>query len=424
MLALGVTSFFTDVGSEMIFPLLPAFIAALGGGAAFLGLVEGAADALSSLLKLASGELADRSDRKKPLVLLGYGIAGAVRPLVSFAGLPWHVLAVRLTDRVGKGIRTAPRDVLLAASAPPDQVGRAFGLHRAMDHAGAVVGPLVAAGLLGLGLELRDVFLATIVPGALAMIALAVVREPRPITPALPGDAPATVDDAAGTTAIAATTSPVAATPAASAPAASPPGPPRRALPPPLRRYLIALAIFALGHSSDAFLLLRASELGVATAALPLLWSAFHVVKLISAYVGGGWADRVPRTRLVLAGWAIYAATYLAFGLASQAWHAWALFLAYGLFFGLTEPAEKALVKDLAPEAVRGRAFGAYHFVLGASAVPAGLLTGWLWQTWSALVALATGAALAAVAAVALIAARLDVARPAEGPTAAAPSAE
>lgn len=393
VLALGVTSFFTDVGSEMIFPLLPAFIAALGGGAAFLGLVEGAADALSSLLKLASGELADRSDRKKPLVLVGYGIAGAVRPLVAFAGVPWHVLAVRLTDRVGKGIRTAPRDVLLAAAAPPGQVGRAFGLHRAMDHAGAVVGPLVAAGLLGLGLELRDVFLATIVPGALAMIALLVVREPARPAPALRGDAPATVDDAAGTATVA---------------PASAPSSPARALPGPLRRYLVVLAIFALGNSSDAFLLLRASELGVATAALPILWSVFHVVKLVSAYVGGGWADRVPRTRLVLAGWAIYAATYLAFGLAAEAWHAWALFVAYGLFFGLTEPAEKALVKDLAPEAVRGRAFGAYHFVLGACAVPAGLLTGWLWQTWSAFVALAVGAGLAAVAAVALVAARLD----------------
>lgn len=390
VLALGVTSFFTDVGSEMIFPLLPAFIAALGGGAAFLGLIEGAADALSSLLKLASGELADRSERKKPLVLIGYGIAGAVRPLVALAALPWHVLAVRLTDRVGKGIRTAPRDVLLAAAAPPDQVGRAFGLHRAMDHAGAVVGPLIAAGLLGLGLELRDVFLATIIPGALAMVALLVVREPPRSAPPLTGDAPATIDDAAGTTATAGA---------------------ERRLPAPLRRYLVALAIFALGNSSDAFLLLRASELGVGTAALPLLWAAFHVVKLVSAYVGGGWADRVPRTRLVLAGWAIYAAAYLAFGLASAAWHAWALFVAYGVFYGLTEPAEKALVKDLAPEAVRGRAYGAYHFVLGACAVPAGLLTGWLWQTWSALVALTAGAALAAVAAVALVAARIDVPR-------------
>ncbi len=377
--ALGLTSFFTDVGSEMVFPLLPAFIATLGGGAAFLGLVEGVSDAVSSLLKLVSGEVADRSERKKPLVLLGYGIAGVVRPLMAFATAPWHVLGIRLTDRVGKGIRSAPRDVLLAAAAPTDQVGRAFGVHRAMDHAGAVVGPLVAAMLLGIGWAPRDVFLAAVVPGALAIGALLLVREP-------PSEATARVV-------------------ASVAPDGSPS---RRRLPPRLRRFLVILAIFALGNSSDAFLLLRARELGVATATLPLLWSAFHVVKLASAWIGGAWADRVPRTRLVLAGWAIYAVTYLAFGMASTTWHVWALFGVYGTFFGLTEPAEKAMVKDLAPPEVRGRAFGAYHFVEGVAAVPAGLLTGFLWQTWSATVALAAGAALAAVAALALALSRLD----------------
>lgn len=377
VLALGLTSFFTDVGSEMIFPLLPAFLVTLGGGAAFLGLVEGAADALSSLLKLASGELVDRSERKKPLVLLGYGIAGLARPLVAFATSPWHVLGIRLTDRVGKGIRTAPRDVLLAAAAPPDQVGRAFGLHRAMDHAGAVVGPLIAAGLLGLGLSVRDVFLAAAVPGALAMVALIAVREPTSTRPAVASfEAPVPSDG--------------------------------RRLPPPLRRFLVVLGVFALGNSSDAFLLLRARELGVAAAVLPLLWAAFHVVKLISSWLGGAWADRVPRTRLVVAGWGVYAVTYVGFALAREPWHAWVLFLLYGTFFGLTEPAEKALVKDLAPLPVRGRAFGAYHFVVGASAVPAGLLTGWLWQTFGAGLSLQVGATLAATAAMGLLLARIE----------------
>jgi MFS family permease len=375
--ALGLTSFFTDVGSEMIFPLLPAFLVTLGAGAAFLGLVEGAADALSSLLKLASGELVDRSERKKPLVLLGYGIAGLVRPLAAFATAPWHVLGIRLTDRVGKGIRSAPRDVLLAAAAPPDQVGRAFGLHRAMDHAGAVVGPLLAAALLGLGLSMREVFLAAVVPGALAMVALVLVREPG-------------------------ATSRVTAAVEAPIPARG------RRLPPPLRRFLVALGLFALGNASDAFLLLRARELGVAAATLPLLWAAFHVVKLVSSWLGGAWADRVPRTRLVVLGWCVYAVTYVGFALARDPWHVWALFLLYGTFFGLTEPAEKALVKDLAPPEVRGRAFGAYHFVVGASALPAGLLTGWLWQTFGARMSLQVGATLAAAAAITLVLARID----------------
>jgi MFS family permease len=369
--ALGLTSFFTDVGSEMIFPLLPAFLAGLGASPAFVGLVEGLADATASVLKLVSGRLADRAATKKPLVLVGYGIAAAVRPLVALAAAPWHVLAIRSADRVGKGLRSSPRDALLAALAPPGQAGRAFGLHRAMDHAGAVVGPLVASLLLGLGWSPRRVFLLTIVPGALSVLSVLVVREPPAPAPPAP----------------------------ASAPAKAPGGP----LPRPLVTYCAIVTLFCLGNSSDAFLLLRARSAGVELAALPALWTWLHVVKLAGTYAGGGWADRWPRARLIALGWATYSLTYLGFALASRPWQVWGLFTAYGLYYGLSEPAEKALVGELAPAAVRGRAFGTYNFLTGASAVPAGLLTGGLWQAFGPAVALGTGAALAAAASALLL---------------------
>jgi MFS family permease len=372
VVALGLTSFLTDVGSEMIFPLLPVFVASLGAGTAFLGLVEGAADATSSLLKLASGYVADRAPAKKPLVLLGYGIATFVRPLVALASAPWHVLAVRVTDRVGKGIRTTPRDVLLAAAVPATEVGRAFGFHRAMDHAGAVVGPLLATALLAAGLSMRSVFLAAVVPGMLALLSLLTVREAA---------APAQehVETARG-----------------------------QRLPRALRSYLVIVALFALGNSSDAFLLLRARDLGVPIASVPLLWAVFHVAKLVSSYFGGDLSDRVPRVRLVIAGWSVYALTYAAFALAREPWHVWALFVVYGTYYGLTEPTEKALVKDLADASIRGRAYGLYNFTIGITAVPASVLTGWLWQAFGPAVALGMGAAMAIVASLALLTWRSD----------------
>ena len=371
VLLLGVTSFFADLGSEMIFPLLPVFmVGTLGATPAFLGLVEGLADATASVLKLASGYAMDRLHRRKGPVLFGYALAGATRPLIALATLPWHVLAARVVDRVGKGTRATPRDVMIASAALPGQVGRAFGFHRAMDHAGAVVGPLVATGLLLLGLELRTVFLCAAVPSVMAVIAVAFVREPpRALTRE-----------------------------SSSSPATRP-----RHLAPDLKSFFVILGVFSLANSTDAFLLLRAKEMGVPVAALPLLWAALHVSKLVSSYLGGAWADRMSRVRLIAMGWCVYAVTYAAFGLASQPWQAWALMLVYGTYYGLTEPAEKALVRELSAEHERGRAFGFYNFVSGASAIPAGLLTGWLWQSRGAETALLVGAGCAVVAAALLI---------------------
>lgn len=369
VIALGLTSFFADVGSEMIFPLMPAFLATLGATPVFLGLLEGAAEATASTVKLLAGRLADDPSRRKKLVVAGYGLAALARPLVALATSPWHVLGVRLTDRVGKGIRGAPRDALIAAAVPRRDAGRAFGVHRAMDHAGAVVGPLVAAALLAAGLSVRAVFALAAIPSVLSVLALRGV----------PSAAPAVAVRAQA--AISAEPKPTELG---------------------FRAYLAILLVFALGSSSDAFLLLRAKELGVAARGLPLLWAAFHVVKVVSARAGGSLADRVSRPRLVLAGWLVYASGYAGFAMARAPWQAVTLLVVYGASAGLVEPAEKALVKDLVPAGRLGRGFGWYNFVLGIAAIPAGLLTGGLWTFAGPKIALGVAGGFAACAAVAL----------------------
>jgi MFS family permease len=373
VILLGVTSLVTDAGTEMIFPLLPVFlVGTLGATPTYLGLIEGAADAVSSLLKIVAGWISDRVGRRKPLVLFGYGLASAVRPLVGLATAPWQVLAIRVTDRVGKGVRSAPRDALIADAVDDSNAGRAFGFHQAMDHAGAVLGPLLATGLLAVGVTLRHVFLLAVVPGAIATAVVLFVR-----------DSPATQEGEGARPGFFATLAKL----------------PRR-----LKSYLAILAVFSLGNSSDAFLLLRARDLGVATALIPILWSVFHVAKVGSAFFGGGAADRTPRVWLILIGWVVYAATYAGFAFATKSWHVWMLFVVYGVYYGLTEPVEKALVRDLAPTELRGGAYGAYNFVVGASALPAGLLTGWLWQAFGPAVALGAGGVVATLAGALLLA--------------------
>lgn len=377
VLALGVVSFWTDLASEMIYPLLPVFLAGtLGAGAVALGAIEGAAESVAALTKLASGWWSDRLARRKPLVVVGYALAAAVRPLVAFAGSWGHVLAIRLADRVGKGLRGSPRDAWVADAVDPAERGRAYGFHRAADHAGALVGPLVAWALLaGLGLGLRELFLWALVPGAVAVLVLVafVPEGPRPAhAPAhTPGEARPQLRGAGR-----------------------------------LERrfwlYLAILFLFTLGNSTDAFLLLRATDLGVPTTLVPLLWALHHLVKAAFSTWGGSLSDRWGRRPLLVGGWLLYALVYLGFAGASDAWHVWALFVAYGLFFAATEGAEKALVADLVPAARRGVAFGWYHLAVGLGALPASLLFGLLWQRWGAGVAFGTGAGLAVVAALGL----------------------
>jgi MFS family permease len=374
VVTLGAVSLLTDVASEMIYPLLPLFLTTvLMAGPATLGAIEGVAESTAALVKLAAGLRSDRVKRRKPLIVFGYGLAALARPLVAIASTPGYVLLIRFTDRVGKGLRGAPRDALIADSTAPDQRGRAFGLQRSMDHTGALLGPLLATALLaGAHLPLRTVFLLAAIPG-LAGAALVVwkVRE-------------------AGSVA--------AADAAPKAPARTLDAIPRG----PLRRYLIILLLFTLGNSSDAFLLLRASDLGVRAAHLPLLWAWFHLVKAGSTLPLGALSDRMDRRRLIIAGWAVYALVYLGFARATEAWHAWALFAAYGLFYGLTEGVEKALLADLAPAHARAGAFGWHAFALGAGALPASVIFGALWQGAGPLWAFGLGAALAGASALLL----------------------
>ncbi len=406
VVALGVVSLLTDLSSEMIYPLLPLFLTTtLGAGALAVGAIEGVAEATASVLKLVSGAWSDRARRRKPLVVAGYCLAGAARPLIGLAGSWWTVLALRFTDRVGKGLRTSPRDALIGDAVEPARRGAAFGLHRAMDHAGAVVGPLVAAVLLrAAGLPLRTVFLLAAVPAAATVVVLVwAVREPR-----RPADPAAALPGAAGGAGGGAGPDPGRGVPSWRA---------LRDLDPGLRRLLLALVVFTLGNSTDAFLLLRLGQAGVAAGWIAVLWSAHHVVKAAAAAVGGPLSDRVGRRRAQLAGWAIYAAVYAGFAMAASRTALIALFLAYGLYFGVTEPVEKAWAVDLAAARRRGTALGAYHAAVGIAALPASLLFGLLWTRWGAPVAFASGAVLAGAAAALLL--RVPV-RPADGPAAAA----
>ncbi len=370
--SLGLVSLLTDASSEMIYPLLPAFLTGtLRAGPAFLGVVEGLAETVAAAVKIVSGNLSDRLPRRKPLVVAGYSLSSLVRPLVALATVPGHVLAVRVLDRVGKGMRGAPRDALLAEVVSPGDRGRAFGFQRAMDHAGAMVGPLLASAALLATSDLRVVFALAAVPAAFAVATLVLgVREDlRPVGPR--ADAP----------------------PASSA---SP-------LEPALVRYLGVLALFTLGNSSDAFLLLRAQEAGVALAALPALWALHHLVKAGASTWGGALSDRVGRRRAILLGWGVYAIAYAGFAVAGSPLEVASLFAFYGLFHALTEGAERALVADFAGGATRGRAFGLFHAVTGAALLPASLLTGLLWQRFGAPLALAAGGGLATLAALGLL---------------------
>jgi MFS family permease len=370
---LGLTSLLNDIASEMIYPLLPHFLLSVLHGDRFkLGAIEGAADSVASLLKLWSGGLSDRARRRKGYVLVGYILTVVTRPLIGVILTPWQLLTLRVGDRLGKGVRTSPRDALIADSTDPSIHGRAFGFHRAMDHLGAAIGPLLASGFLLLWPgpdSLRILFLLTLLPGILVVVLLLFgLRETPPTQP------------------------------------------PRERLHLTLqpfdrnfRLYLLALVVFTLGNSSDTFLLVRAGELGVPTVALPLLWSAFHVVKSTGNLLLGRAVDRFGPRRFIFLGWFVYGGVYLAFAVATAAWEVWVLFLSYALFYGLTEPAEKTLVAELAGNERKGLAYGWYNFAIGIATLPASLIFGRLYQVYGALTAFGWGAALAFVAAVLLM---------------------
>ena len=369
---LGWSSLFTDAATEMIYPLLPVYLSrVLGTGPLSLGIIEGVAEAVNSALKIVSGYVSDRRAKRRSIVIAGYALSSTARPLIALTtGWP-QVLLVRALDRTGKGIRGAPRDAMLARFAATAERGRIFGFHRAMDHAGAIVGPLVATAILFFAPgEYRLVFALTVIPGAIAVALLFLVPEPAAVAPI-----------------------PVASTGDAGV---RPEG--RRRL----FAFLAILLLFSLGNSADAFLLLRlADEIGNA-AYVPLLWSGLHVVKASLSTWGGTLSDRIGRKQVIVIGWLLYAIVYLGFAMDSTPQTLIAWFLIYGVFFALTEGAEKALVADLAPASSHGLAFGAYNTALGVGALGASIVFGLLYERFGAATAFTTGAALAASAALLL----------------------
>jgi len=364
---LGIVSLLNDTSSEMIFPLLPLFLTGtLGASPIVLGIIEGFADAVSSILKLVAGIISDRLGRRKPLIVTGYGLAAASRALIAAATAWPAVFLARLVDRTGKGLRSAPRDALIAEVTPPEHRGRAFGFHRALDHVGAVVGPLIATVLLSaMALDIRTVFYVALVPAVLSVTALAFLRE-------APVERP------------------------------SPPSPESTRLPRSFFVALVPIALFHASNASDAFLILQASRAGVATAVIPVLWGAHHVLRSALSTHAGARSDRTSRRRWLAAGWILYAAIYAVFPAARSTGAFFALFIVYALPFALTEGAERAWIASYARVNVGGRAFGAYHLTAGLSTLVGTLLFGVLYEEISPAVAFFTSAALAVAAAAAI----------------------
>jgi MFS family permease len=383
VLVISLVSLLNDASSEIIYPLLPLFLFSTLGATPFaIGLIEGAAESVSSLLKLFAGYFSDRRGSRKGWVVFGYALASTARPLLAFSTSWPQVLTIRLVDRVGKGIRTAPRDAMIADAAPLAERGLAFGFHRAMDHMGAVIGPLVGLIILLLvaddifaprASDFMKVFLVASLPAlSSVLVAAFFVREtPR--------------EERVGANGLE---------------------------PPPLtlggfdanfKRFLAILALFTLANSSDIFLILRTRQAGGSAVTIMLTWAALHTVKVLSSLVGGNLSDRLGRKTLIASGWLLYAAVYAGFAFVTSVSMAWVLFLIYGVYFGLAEGAEKALVADLVRAEQRGTAYGLYNLAFGITVFPASILMGLLWTWRGAQTAFLTGAAIGTLAAVLLL---------------------
>jgi MFS family permease len=362
---LSLISLLNDTASDMIYPLIPLYLSSvLMAGPRALGLIEGIAEATGSLLKLFSGVVMDRTRCAKPWIIVGYGLAGCSRPLLALAGSWVGVLFIRFADRIGKGLRTSPRDALLASSIAPDQRGLAFGLHRAMDNAGAVLGPLLAAALLSAGLVIKELFLLAAIPAAICLLLALLIREPKREYPAAPtAQFSWTMAD----------------------------------LPAVYKRYLAALALFTLGNSSNMFLLLRAKELGLPEAEVPLAWAMVSAIAMLFSTPLSALSDRFGRVRFIVGGWLAYGLFYWGLGelQADEPLLLFGWFAFYGLFSAATEGVEKALVADMAPSALIGTAYGWFNLIGGAMLLPASLLFGWLYQQGGAALAFGFSAACA-----------------------------
>ena len=370
IIILGLASLLTDISTEMVYPLLPMFLTqTLGASPAILGFIEGIAESVASLLRVFSGYISDRLGRRKPLAIAGYAASTLGKVFLVVAEAWPTVLAGRFVDRFGKGVRTAPRDALIADSADPARRGRAYGLHRAMDSLGATLGVVVAIVLLRSGAaNLRAIFLWSLIPAALGVGVLFFARDVR--------------SHRVGTHAPVLRWS---------------------VLPAKLRAYMLVVFLFTLGNSSNQFLLLRAQNLGVATAAVLVLYLVFNITYAVVAYPAGRLSDWVGRRTLLVAGYALYGLVYLGFGLASSPGSLWLLFPVYGLYMGVFDGVEKALVADLAPTSIRATAIGFHATLVGIGLLPASLLAGWMWTSFGPAVPFYFGGVLGCAAALAVL---------------------
>ena len=376
--AFGVTSFLNDTASEMAYWVLPAFLVSLGAGPAQLGLIEGIAESVASFAKLFSGYLADHANRRKPLVVAGYFVANAVKPLLAVVTAWWQILLIRFTDRLAKGVRGAPRDVMVAESVGKDRLGSAYGLIQSLDSAGAIAGPLAALVLLAHS-GIRSIFWAAAVPGTLAvMVALIFVREKRRPTMAIEI--------------------------AVSAKSGQPPSAPQLgdSLPASFFVVLGAVTLFSLGNSSDMFLVMRAQNVGIPVAMAPLLGLVFNVTYTLGSWPAGWFSDHISRKWMAAAGYLIFAGVYFIFGRAPSTLAIWITMAVYGLYYALTQPVLKALVVESVAEKTRGRALGIYFFASSVATLAASLITGELWKHYGASIPFYVSAALAIVASVVL----------------------
>lgn len=375
----GLTSFFNDTATEMAYWVLPAFLVSLGAGPAQLGLIEGIAESVASFAKLFSGYLTDRIDRRKPVVVAGYFVANAVKPLLAIVSAWWHVLLIRFADRLAKGVRGAPRDVMVAESVSKHRLGSAYGLIQSMDSAGAIAGPLAALVLLA-RYGIRSVFWAAAVPGALAvLVAVFGIRETTRRSD----------DDGA---------------PAAAARTASlAPAPSGDELPASFYFILLAVALFSLGNSSDMFLVLRAQNVGIPVSLAPLLGLVFNLTYTLGSWPAGWFSDRVSRRWIAAAGYLIFAGVYFMFGRAPSTLAIWITMAVYGVYYALTQPVLKALVVETVVQEVRGRALGVYFFLTSVATLAASLITGELWKHYGPSIPFYVSAAVGLISAMLLL---------------------
>jgi MFS family permease len=370
----GATSFFNDIATEMAYWVLPAFVVSLGGGPAALGVIEGIAESVAALGQLFSGYLTDRMTHRKPLVVAGYFAANVVKPFLAISTHWWHILLVRFSDRMAKGLRATPRDVMLAGSVPKSQIGSAYGLLQSMDSAGAVIGPLLALFILSRSGNVRTVFWWAAAPGALAFLAVLLAKEVRTVKASGRPDSPAST--------------------AAHLPA---------------RFYymLLAVLIFSLGNSSDMFLVLRAQQSGISLKFAPLLGLVFNLTYTLASWPAGWFSDRFSKPAIAVSGYVVFAATYFVFAKAPSHAALWIMMSCYGFYYALTSPVLRALVVETVPADSRGRAFGIFYFVTSITALLASLITGELWKHFGPELPFSLSALLALIAAAMLFAAFL-----------------